>query len=71
MSSMLTQEEQAVLDHLVAAWNAFLALEELHHCDRQEFMAVLHAAQRVVMARPVLRELVARKEVTRDEEVAG
>ena len=62
MSSMLTEKERELLNQLLATWEAFKALEELHTLDRQDFLAALHAAQRVVMARPVLRELVARKE---------
>ena len=67
MSSMLTQEERELLNQLLATWEAFKALEELHTCDRQDFLAALHAAERVIMADPrsggpVLRELIAREE---------
>ena len=55
--SLLSQDEMAVLDHLVAAWNGFVRLPLLHPHERQEFMSVMHEAQRIVMARPVMREM--------------
>lgn len=49
--SLLTDREQTVLDMLVAAWEGFVALPELHERDRTEFMTAVHAAQRIVISR--------------------
>ena len=46
---MLTSDEQAVLEHLAAAWNAFLILPPYHVV---EFRHGLHMLQNIVLARP-------------------
>lgn len=53
LRALLTAEEVAVLEHLVAAWNAFLLLPPRHPDDVTEFRHGLHALQALVMARPV------------------
>lgn len=53
---LLTLEEQECLDALAMAWNRFTALPVLHQWEGQEFMRAIHEAQKIVMARPVLRE---------------
>lgn len=52
---LLTPEEMAVLDKLAAAWNAFIELPRQHPTHNQEFMYAIHAAQRIIMSRPVAR----------------
>lgn len=55
--SGLTTEEQAVMDHLLAAWAAFLALPNSDEpTDRQDFRAAIHDAQRVLSSRIVARQ---------------
>lgn len=54
--SLLTTEEARVMDALVQAWNAFVALEVLHPDEPGEFRHAIHAAQAIIMARPVQRE---------------
>jgi len=49
--SGLTPNEQAVLEHLAAAWNAFLILPPSHPDDVVEFRHGLHALQNIVLAR--------------------
>jgi hypothetical protein len=56
MFGLLNKDETAVIQVLVGAWNKFLLLPELHPWDRQEFMHAIHAAQLIVMARPVKQE---------------
>lgn len=56
-SALLTDAEERLLQFLGEAWNQFAQLPELHPCDRQEFVAAIHAAQNIVMARPVMRAL--------------
>jgi hypothetical protein len=54
---IITKDEHKVMCHLVETWNAFLELPEMHPSHRQEFMQAIHAAQRIVLARPALREI--------------
>lgn len=53
--SQLTDEERAVLDKLAEAWNLFVKLPVQHPMHGQEFAHAIHAAQRLVMSRPVAR----------------
>ena len=55
--ALLTCEENAVLDDLVAAWNKFIKLEVLHPDHLNDFKDAIHTAQRLVMVRPVSREV--------------
>ena len=48
----MTSDEQAVLEHLAAAWNAFLILPPYHPDDVVEFRHGLHMLQNIVLARP-------------------
>jgi len=54
---LLTGEENEVFSRLAEAWNAFVALPAIHSCDRADFLQAIHQAQRVVLARPVLRQI--------------
>lgn len=56
MVKLLTYDEQVVIDRLADAWNKFLTLPEVHSADKTEFMAHIHAAQNIIMSRPVIRE---------------
>lgn len=58
---LLNSAENAVLSHLEKAWNDFLDLEILHRHDLDEFLRGVHAAQLVVMARPVTRQMIDEK----------
>jgi hypothetical protein len=49
--------EKACLEQLVIAWNIFVDLPPLHPREREEFMAAIHAAQAIIMARPMQRAL--------------
>lgn len=55
--SHLDPKEQAAIIALADAWNAFLKLETLHPDETSDFRFAIHAAQTIVMARPVQREL--------------
>lgn len=59
--TLLTDDEQKALDTLADAWNLFVALPILYGQDRQEFMLAIHAAQNIILARPVLRETIVRR----------
>lgn len=50
--------ELDTLQALTAAWNSFAKLYVLHPSERDEFMRAIHAAQNIVMSRPVLRTRV-------------
>ena len=56
MSTSLSAEEEAVVEHLAKAWNAFLGLQPVHVDDITEFRHAIHLCQKVIMARPVQRE---------------
>lgn len=49
----ITPEERNVIDKLAEAFNAFVKLPILHPMEREEFCHAIHAAQTIVMARPV------------------
>lgn len=51
----MTDQEQSVMDGLVAAWNAFVALPVEHGDDVGEFRRHIHAAQFMILARPERR----------------
>lgn len=55
-SDLLSVEELRVVSLLAHAWNAFVALETLHPDEQNEFRAVIHLGQKLIMARPVQRE---------------
>jgi hypothetical protein len=55
VSVALTEQEEAVVTKLAEAWNAFVKLEELHAAHVPEFRRAIHAAQYIVMCRPVAR----------------
>lgn len=54
--ALLNTDELEVIEHLVDAWNAWVALEVLHPDANADFSRAIHAAQYLVMARPVQRQ---------------
>lgn len=56
-SPHLTANERAVVEHLVAAWNAFLKLPQEHGDDTLEFRLAIHSAQEKILARPGRRQI--------------
>ena len=52
----LKTEEWDVLKKLRDAWNLFIKLPPLHQDDGREFCAAIHAAQLIVMGRPVIEQ---------------
>ena len=56
MTALESQEEK-IINTLAEAWNEFVKLKVLHPSDNNEFMAAIHVAQNIIMARPVLREM--------------
>lgn len=56
MATVLTEQEQKVLQLTADVWNAFMKLPRQHPDDQTEFRHALHALQRVVLARPAVRE---------------
>lgn len=56
MTSILTDEEREVLRITAEAWNAFLTLPRQHPDDQTEFRHTVHALQRIILARPGVRE---------------
>lgn len=57
MTKLLTNEEQEVLDMLGECFSKFVKLEILHPDHVHEFKLATHSAQRIVMCRPVRREM--------------
>lgn len=53
--SELTQPEREALRLLAEAYNLYVALPEQHPMHQAEFVQAVHAAQRLVMSRPVAR----------------
>lgn len=58
----LQPNERAVLDHLAAAWNAYLELSKAHPDQDAEFRHGIHALQHQIMARPTRRMLLSETE---------
>lgn len=55
--SGLTPDEQAVMDHLVAAWSGFAALPHTQAADDlADFRRAIHEAQRILARRVIGRE---------------
>jgi hypothetical protein len=57
MSKLLTDEEQEVIKLLGTCFDKFIELEVLHPHHVDEFVLAIHSAQRIVMCRPVRREI--------------
>lgn len=55
----MTDDERKVVEQLGNVWNAFLALPTQHPQDQHEMLHAIHMAQRIIMARPALREMQA------------
>ena len=55
--ALLNIDESTILNILAEAWNQFAELEELHPQHAEDFCKAVHDAQRLVMCRPVCREL--------------
>jgi len=54
---LLSNEEFAVMKALTEAWNLFLELPVIHEMHQQEFILHIHDAQRIVMSRPVSKQM--------------
>lgn len=54
--SLLTEDEQKVVNHLAEAWNAYVKIGKLHPSDTDDFAKAIHDAQKIIMWRPMLRE---------------
>ena len=52
----LTEEEQVVMDNLVAAFNAFYSLPRTHPSELQEFVNSIHRLQDLLVVRIVRRD---------------
>lgn len=57
----LTPQEQLVLDHSVALWNAAVQLPKEHEDDINELRHHVHAIQNLIGARPTWRALNLKK----------
>lgn len=51
VASGMTPDEEAVMEHLCAAWRGFRALPFQHEADNPEFVFHLHALQNLLAAR--------------------
>ncbi len=54
---MMLDEEKKVFELLGKAFDEFILLPMLHHADLTDFVAAIHAAQNIILARPAMREL--------------
>lgn len=57
--SILTKQENLVLENLADAYINFAQLDTLHPADRREFEDAVHRAQNIVMSRPAMRAFIA------------
>jgi len=65
---LLSVAEESVVSRLADAWNEFVRLEPVHPDETVEFRRAIHAAQQIIMARPVQREFNAdNKELSRND----
>lgn len=55
-TSLLSATEDSVVSKLAEAWNEFVRLESVHPDESTEFRRAIHAAQHIIMARPVQRQ---------------
>lgn len=55
ISVAFTEQENKVSDKLIEAWNEFVKLPELHKDDTLDFRHHLHALQRIVFSRPIIK----------------
>lgn len=62
INGLLEPNEVEIIDILADAWNKFLKLKVLHPNDTGEFLQAIHAAQNIVMSRPVAREMYQKDE---------
>jgi hypothetical protein len=53
----MTPDEEEVIRHIVKAWNKFLELPVEHSDEVTEFRHKIHDLQRMIMSRPIAREL--------------
>lgn len=60
--TILTPDEDEVINLLASAWNKYVQLKMLHPSDQEDFMRAIHSAQNIVMSRPVAREMYAKDE---------
>jgi hypothetical protein len=55
-TSLLSVAEDSVVSRLADAWNEFVRLDSVHPDESTEFRRAIHAAQLIIMARPVQRQ---------------
>jgi hypothetical protein len=55
----MTEDEDKIVELLGKAWNSYLALPDQHPQDQHDMLHAIHTAQRIVMARPTLRNMKA------------
>lgn len=51
----IVASEEAVMSHLVQAWNGFALLPQTHPTDADEFMRAIHLCQRILATRQMRR----------------
>lgn len=56
-SKLLNEAESAVLQQTAELWNAYLALPMVHPAEKSELCAKIHDLQRMILARPAMREV--------------
>lgn len=56
---MMTDSEREVVELLGEATNGFATLDQVHPSDLPEFVAAIHAAQNIVLARQNTHEIQA------------
>lgn len=57
----MTEKEREIVELLVKAWTAYTELPD--RMQPTEFQHAIHAAQSIVMARPMLRKYIDRAEL--------
>lgn len=53
----MTEEEMKVFVKLISVWNSYISLPVEHESDQREFQHHFHILQRMIMSRPVRRNL--------------
>ena len=57
LGSLLTSEELEIVEALAVAWGKFIELPVLHPSHNREFEQGVHYLQRMIMSRPVSKQL--------------
>lgn len=56
IENKFTEEEKKAIQLSADLWNAFRALPEQHHSDKQDFCDAIHTIQRILGWRPMMRK---------------